>query len=147
MAIVFDTAALITAVRSETGAAAEIVRLLIRGDIELLLDYKLAAEYRDVALRPEHVSASRKTTEEIEAIIEALEAVAVPVVVEVVHRPLSSDPNDDMVLDLAINGNADSIVTNNVKHFVVAAKRFGVRVLTPRAFIEDFRKGGIHHAG
>jgi hypothetical protein len=31
---------------------------------------------------------------------------------------------DDMVLDVAINGNADAIVTNNTKHFRDAASAF-----------------------
>jgi hypothetical protein len=50
--VVFDTAALISAIRSRTGAAAEIVRLAMLGKPTLLLDYKLVCEYRDVALRP-----------------------------------------------------------------------------------------------
>lgn len=39
--------------------------------------------------------------------------------------------DDDMVFDVAINGNADAIVTNNTKHFREAARRFGLEVLTP----------------
>ena len=34
-----------------------------------------------------------------------------------------------MVLDVAINGNADVIVTNNTKHFREAAERFHLEVL------------------
>jgi predicted nucleic acid-binding protein len=45
--------------------------------------------------------------------LDALEAIAEPVFVAFQYRPLSPDANDDMVLDVAINGNADAIVTNN----------------------------------
>src|ERR1035438_8801999 len=99
--IVLDTAALISAIRSSTGAAAEIVRLAAVGKLTLLMDYKLVCEYRDVALRPQHIAASGRTSEDAEAVIEMLEAIAVPVLVRNKHRPLSQDENDDMVLDVA----------------------------------------------
>ncbi len=104
------------------------------------MDYKLVCEYRDVALRPEHIAASGKTPVDAEAVIDALEAISTPVFVRTRHRPLSQDENDDMVLDLAINGHADVVVTNNVKDFAPAAARFGIKVLTPREFLIEIRK-------
>lgn len=97
----------------------------------MLMDYKLACEYREVALRSEHLRASGKTPREIELVLDALEAVADPVVVLARIRPLSEDPGDDMVLDIAINGIADAIVTHNVRHFRAAASRFRILVLRP----------------
>jgi len=68
-----------------------------------------------------------------------LEAIAEPVYVAFRHRPLSPDADDDMVLDVAINGNADVIVTNNTRHFR-AGERFGVATLTPAQLLSRFRK-------
>lgn len=141
-----DTAAFISAIRSSTGAAAEIVRLAILEKVTLLMDLKLVCEYRDVALRPQHITASGKTAEDAEAVIDALEPIATQVFVKTRHRPLSQDENDDMVLDVAINGCADVVVTNNVKDFAPAAERLGIRVLTPREFLIEIRKGGSYHA-
>ena len=146
MKVVLDTAALISAIRSSTGAAAEIVRLAAVGKLTLLMDYKLACKYRDVALRPEHIAASGRTSEDAKAIIETLEAIAAPVLVRIKHRPLSRDGNEDMVLDVAINGRADAVVTNNIKDFREAAERFGIEVLTPRDYLVAFRKGESHRA-
>ena len=131
---------LITALRSSSGAAAETVRLALRGELTTLMDYELACEYRDVALRPEQLQVSGKSQAETAAILDALEAIAEPVYVALQHRPLSPDPNDDMVLDVAINGNADAIVTNNTKHFRNAAERFHLDVLTPAELLSKFRK-------
>lgn len=147
MKVVLDTAALVSAIRSGTGAAAEIVRLAVVGKLTLLMDYKLVCEYRDVALRPQHITASGKAPEDAETLIEMLESIATPVTVKVKHRPLSQDSNDDMVLDVAINGLADAVVTNNIKHFAQAAERFGIQVMTPKEFLIEFRKGDPHHAG
>ncbi len=106
------------------------------------MDYKLACEYRDVSLRPNHLAASGKTRKEIELLLDALEAVAEPILVTMQPRPLSQDANDDMVLDVAINDRADAIVTNNIKHFRDAARPFRIRVLTPAELLLELRKKG-----
>lgn len=105
------------------------------------MDYKLAMEHRDVALRPEHLVASGRSRENVLELIQALEEVAEPVKVVRKPRPLSSDPNDDMVLDVAINGAAEGIVTNSTKHFLRAAKRFAIPVFPPADLLQILRKG------
>lgn len=107
-----------------------------------LMDLKLGLEYRDVALRPEHLMASALNRREILELIEALEAFAEPVEVVLKTRPLSSDPNDDMILDLAINGQAEALVTYNRKHFVGAGKRYGILVLSPAELLQKISEGG-----
>jgi predicted nucleic acid-binding protein len=54
---------------------------------------------------------------------------------------MSPDPSDDMVLDVAINGRAEALITNNTKHFLGAGKRFGIPVLSPAELLEKMRKG------
>jgi putative PIN family toxin of toxin-antitoxin system len=138
---VLDTACFVTAVRSSDGAAGEVVRMVFREEIVPLMDLKLGLEYRDVALRPEHLMASVLSEREVLELIEALEAFAEPVEIKLKTRPLSPDPNDDMVLDLAINGQADALVTNNTKHFIAGGKQFGIPVLSPAELLEKMRKG------
>ena len=99
------------------------------------MDHKLGLEYRDVALRPEQLQAFRLSAVEVVTVIEAIEAFAEPVKVVVRHRPLSPDPNDDMILDIAINGEAEALVTNNTRDFKVARKQYGIPVLTPRELL------------
>ena len=141
MRIVLDTASFIAAVRSSVGAARETVRLIFAREIIPLMDLKLGLEYRDVGLRAEHLSASKLSKADVLELIEAIEALAEAVEIVDKHRPLSTDPNDDMVLDLAIAGRADALVTSNAKHFVRAGKRFGIPVLTPVELLNEIRKG------
>jgi predicted nucleic acid-binding protein len=70
-----------------------------------------------------------------------MEAFAEPVEVVMMTRPMSPDPSDDMVLDVAINGRAEALVTSNKKHFAAAGKRFGIPVLTPGELLEKMREG------
>ena len=88
----------------------------------------------------EHLATSAKTREDTELLLDMLEAVAEPVMVIVQHRPFSPDAKDDMVLDVAINGNADAIVSNNTKHFREPAKRFQLDLLRPVELLSEFRK-------
>lgn len=145
MRVVLDTSTLVAAFRSGSGAAAEVVRLAALVKIAILLDFKLVCEYREVLLRPEHLEASGRSPEDAEAIIEMLEAVATPVLVRFKHRPLSRDANDDMVLDVAINGHAVVIVTANTRDFS-AGSQFGIPAMTPRQFLIAWREGGFHDA-
>jgi predicted nucleic acid-binding protein len=105
------------------------------------MDLKLGLEYRDVGLRAEHLAASKLSKADVLKLIEAIEALAESVEVVEKHRPLSSDPDDDMVLDVAIAGGADALVTNNAKHFVAAGRRFGIPALTPAELLIEMRKG------
>ncbi len=100
------------------------MRMIFRQELVPLMDLKLGLEYRDVALRSEHVKASVLSKREILELIEAREAFAEPVEVVTKIRPLSPDPSDEMILDLAINGRAEALVTSNTKHFARAGKRF-----------------------
>ena len=89
----------------------------------------------------EHVKASALSKREILELIEAMEAFAEPVEVVTKTLPLLPDPSDEMILDLAINGRAEALVTNNTKHFAVAGKRFGFPVLSPVELLEKIREG------
>jgi predicted nucleic acid-binding protein len=92
-------------------------------------------------------SFSRERQEkDVKTLIDLLEDIADPVFVAFRYRPLSRDANDDMVLDVAINGGADMLLTGNVRDFTAAAKPFGIRVLTPRDFLSSNEGGLSAHA-
>jgi predicted nucleic acid-binding protein len=57
--------------------------------------------------------------------------VLVPVRIDFQWRPAVPDADDDMVIEAAINGQADAIVTFEISTFSGPAARFGIRVLTP----------------
>lgn len=55
-------------------------------------------------------------------------------------RPSLPDPGDEFLLELAVAGRADAIVTHNVKH-LIGAERFGIQVVTPREFLRRIEEG------
>jgi predicted nucleic acid-binding protein len=46
-------------------------------------------------------------------------------------RPQVRDPNDEMVLETAINGQADALVTYNLADFHAAGKHFRIPLISP----------------
>ena len=67
----------------------------------------------------------------IDEFLAELAALIEPVEVYFQWRPQTPDPNDEMVLETAINGRANAVVTYNVADFALAAKRFRISVLSP----------------
>ena len=112
--------------------------------VVLLLDYPMACEYRDVALRSNHVDKSDLSAKQIERLLDTLEGLAIPVDIYWQHRPLSIDPDDDLVLDLAINGRADVIVTNNLRHLHQPAQSFGIKVVDAKTFIIAIKEAAFN---
>jgi putative PIN family toxin of toxin-antitoxin system len=105
--------------------------LVAAGKITLLATPPLFLEYEDVLKRPEHRLAHGLSETQVDEFLAELAAVIEPVDVHFLWRPQSRDPNDEMVLEAAINGKADALVTYNVSDFLAAGERFEVEILRP----------------
>ena len=57
--------------------------------------------------------------------------VAEPVRLAFLWRPVLKDPNDEMVLETAVNGRADRLVTFNRRDFATVRKLFGIAISGP----------------
>jgi hypothetical protein len=68
---------------------------------------------------------------DVDVLLDAVAAVAEPVRLAYLWRPTLPDMDDDMVLEVAVNGRAEGIVTFNLRDFGAAAEQFGLRVLSP----------------
>jgi predicted nucleic acid-binding protein len=88
-------------------------------------------EYEDVLHRPEQRLAHGLSPVEVDEFLAELAALIEPVEVHFQWRPQLPDPNDEMVLEAAINGQADALVTYNVSDFTAGAGRFVIPVLRP----------------
>ena len=80
----------------------------------MLASVPLLIEYQAVMSRREHLAASRLSAADVEALLDAVAAVAEPVLLVFLWRPALPDPDDDMVLETGVNGRANAIVTFNV---------------------------------
>ena len=134
-----DTDVVVAALRSDRGASRQLLLAALNKNFELILSVPLILEYEAVLTRPEHLAACGISSAEIGRVLDDLAAVAEPVKITFRWRPNLPDPDDDMVLETAVNGNADAIVTFNVRHFEPASKSFDCAVLLPREALQMIR--------
>jgi predicted nucleic acid-binding protein len=132
---------MVAAIRSDTGASRHLLVAGLERRFTMLTSVPLLIEYQAVMSRREHLTASRLSASDVEALLDAVAAVAEPVLLDFLWRPVLPDPDDDMVLETGVNGRADAIVTFNRRHFVAATKQFGLDVLSPADTFERVEKG------
>lgn len=90
----------------------------------------LFLEYESVLLRPEIRRALRASEGQVAEFLDYLSGIVEPVRLSYLWRPQLPDPKDEMVLEAAVNGRADAIVTFNMRDFGPSS-RFGIEVLPP----------------
>lgn len=131
MRLILDTAVMVAAIRSDAGASRRLLVASLERRLTLLVSVPLMIEYRAVMTRSEYLEVSGLSVEDVNGLLDAVAAVAEPVRLLFLWRPAVRDPDDDMVLEVAVNGQADAIVTFNLRDFGNAAERFGVAVISP----------------
>jgi predicted nucleic acid-binding protein len=116
---------------SDAGASRRLLVAALERRLTLLASVPLMIEYQAVMTRPEHLKASGLSAADVNVLLDAVAAVVEPVRLAFLWRPVVRDPGDDMVLEAAVNGRADALVTFNIRDFVGVEEQFGVAVLSP----------------
>jgi predicted nucleic acid-binding protein len=134
--VVLDTNVLVAATRSRRGASYQIIRLIGGGFFRLNISVALALEYEEILKRPDLISPL--THDDVDRFLDYMFRTSnlVPSVYSM--RPTLPDPDDELVLDLAIRCGG-AIVTYNKRDFVDAGKR-RVTVLTPAELLDLIRQ-------
>ena len=140
MRYVVDTDVIVAAMRSPGGASAAILRAARHGRVTLLVSVPIGMEYEAVCSESEHRLAAGLSEREVEIFLDALLAMAEPVKTHFLWRPQLRNPGDEMVLETAVNGRADALVTFNVRDFGTVPARFGIELIIPREAIGRIRR-------
>ena len=131
--IVIDTNVFVSALRSQRGASFRLLSQVGTGRFDLVISVPLILEYEDVAKRQsQSLGLAHKY---IDDILDYLCQAAECRPIFFLWRPYLRDLKDDMVLEVAVEGGCDSIVTFNLKDFD-GIDRFGLRAVTPREFLK-----------
>ena len=131
--VVLDTNILFAALRSRRGAAFRLVSFLRTGPFEINVSVPLILEYEEVLLQHRHTFGLTATD-----IADFLDFVCTKANLHEVFflwRPTLDDPDDEMILELAVKARCRYIVTYNTRNFR-GAERFGIEIVTPKVFLE-----------
>ena len=123
--IVIDTNVLIGAlIGKEYSANRKLLELSLKGKFQPLINYTLFAEYEDIVNRKEIISKCKRSIEEINILFDGFLSTCELIKIYYLWRPNLIDEDDNYLIELAIAGNAEILVTHNLKDFTKAQLKF-----------------------
>lgn len=131
--IVLDTNVIYAALRSKRGASYQLLSLLDTDKFEINLSVPLVIEYEDVLKRKQDTLVF--SSARIEKFVDYLCIVGNWYEVYFLWRPILNDPEDDMLLELAVKANCQYIVTYNKRDFQ-SVDKFGIQLANAKEFLK-----------
>jgi putative PIN family toxin of toxin-antitoxin system len=133
---ILDTSVLVAGLRSKQGASFQILKAIRSGDIKIAVSVAMVLEYESVLQRPGLIPAF--TPQDISMFLDGLCLLAEHQKVFFAWRPFLSDPDDDLVLELAVAACAPFVITHNIADFY-GSDSLGVRAITPATALNLIR--------
>lgn len=96
----------------------------------------MAAHAILAGLAKRHARALGLTHQDVDDILDYLCSVAGLRAIFYLWQPFLPDPDDDMLLELAVEAGCNRLVTYNLKDFY-GAEQFGVQAITPQNFLKE----------
>jgi putative PIN family toxin of toxin-antitoxin system len=136
---VLDTDVIVAAMRSPSGASAALLDAALNRRLTMLASVPLFFEYEAKCTSPVHWTAAGLSRKQSEIFVDGLVALIEPVKTHFLWRPMLRDPNDEMVLEVAVNGGAEAIVTFNLRDYGTVSEKFNIEVIIPAVAIRRVR--------
>lgn len=114
---------------------------MLAGSVSFTASPAVVLEYEDVLKRP-GIFGSKPwiSVGEIDRVLDAVCAMAVPALPWFRFRPMLADPKDDLYVECALAGGADTIITNDKGFKHPALRAFGLRSMSAGDFIRQERE-------
>ena len=135
MRAVIDTNVVFEGLTKQTSLSNIIIRAWQTDLFEACYSIPLGYEYQDVLGR----KLSKKRWEIIKDTLDELLLLATPITIKSRWRPISPDPDDDFVIECAMNAGA-IVVTYNIRDFRLAEQKYGLEVMKPDDFLAELFK-------
>jgi len=131
--IVVDTSIIASALIGKRGPSREALRKCMLEEYEPLINTTLFEEIEDVISRERIIKACPLPKKDIRELVNAFYNTCRWVPVYFLWRPNLSDEGDNFLIEVAIAGNAETIVTNNTKDLEGSELLFeGLKILKPQ---------------
>ncbi len=133
MKVVVDTNIIVSGLLTPYGNSAEIIRLIVNSKLTLCYDSRIYTEYYEVLNRPKF----NFQKEKISTLLKEIEftgelAIGIPL------NESLPDPDDNMFLEIALESNAECIITGNLNHFPKDFC-FNIPVFSPSLFVSYYK--------
>ena len=134
---IIDTNVFLTALWSRRGAAFELFAQLPSRRWQIVMSNHLLFEYEEIAKR--NAVEMGLSLQDIDDVLDAICAAADLRQLEPAWIPRLSDPDDEPLLQMAVEAKVPIIVTRNIRH-LKPAEFFGIELMTPARFLAKLRK-------
>ncbi len=140
MNVVMDTNVLYQAIDNPNGASGFILNLIRTNSINLLISIPVFSEYEAVLKR--ETKSLNITNNDCGIILDFIAFIGIQTPIYYLWRPNLQDEKDNIFIELSINGNADYLITNNIKDYNKNNDlRFeGIQIEEPGNFVKKWRK-------
>lgn len=135
MKVVVDTNTIVSGIARAVGNPHHILELWQQGKIELLSSTATIAELERVLTYPRVRKLIQLTDEQIKRLIALYRAYTTQVEVNITLHVVESDPDDNIIVELAAAGNARYIVTGDKKHLLPLKRYRGIDIVSPTTFL------------
>ncbi len=132
--VVIETNVIIVGLRSRQGSAFQLLQLIGNDLFEINISVPVILEYQDVLLR--QLPHLQLTNTDIEDLIDYYCAVGRKHEIFYLWRPTLRDPNDEMLLELAVKAQCKYIITFNKRDFQ-GIEKFSLVAITPYEFLKE----------
>lgn len=138
--LLIDTNVLVSGLSSRLGASFALLEAVAHQRVDFVASATLWLEYESVLKRPEITKIHGLRASDVDDFLNALAQMVIPVELHFSWRPQLRDPGDEMVLEAAVNGQVDALVTHNLADFEIAKTRFNLNVWTPASALKQLEK-------
>jgi len=135
--VVIDTSVVIGALIGKKGPSREIIRRCLKGQLQPIISNALYSEYQEVSNRQNIIDLCPLTQDDIQVLLNAFYSITRWVSIHFLWRPNLIDESDNFVIELAIAGNAEMVITNNIKDFNNSEMSFPeLQIVTPETLLK-----------
>ena len=136
--VVVDTNVFIAAILSPPGENREVIRACLQGKALPIMGPALFHEYEDLLARNDLMARSPIGSRDRQRLFAAFLSVTEWIKIYFLWRPNLPDEADNHLIELALAGNAASIVTSNTKDLAHGELRFpDLKIQTPSQFLQS----------
>lgn len=140
--VVVDTNVFISVLRGGFGAGTEVFRLCLEGELEPLMGMALFHEYEAVMTRKKLFARSPLDADERDELLNAFLSCCRWTKIYYLWRPNLKDESDNHLIELAVAGGAQYIVTKNSRDLTHSELNFPtIKIVTPQKLLKEIRYG------
>jgi putative PIN family toxin of toxin-antitoxin system len=133
MKAVIDTNVFVSALLIASSPPGRILDAWYAGEFDIIVTDSLLTEIRGVLIRPKLLARGAYAITDIENLVRQLRKSGLFRVPRIHHQTIASDPSDNALIDAAVIGRADYIVSGD-KHLLRLMDFRGIEIVEPNVF-------------